>query len=50
MNLLSRVGTATPPLTFVGGTGLLLCVALAATLLPARWATKIPPTEAMRVE
>ncbi len=38
------------PLTFVGGTGLLLCVALAATLLPARWATKIPPTEAMRVE
>jgi ABC-type lipoprotein release transport system permease subunit len=38
------------PLTFVGGTGLLLCVAFAATLLPARWATKIPPTEAMRVE
>jgi ABC-type antimicrobial peptide transport system permease subunit len=38
------------PLTFVGGTGLLLVVALSATLLPARWATKIPPTEAMRVE
>ena len=38
------------PLTFVGGTGLLLGVAFAATLLPARWATKISPTEAMRVE
>ena len=38
------------PLTFVGGTGLLLCVAFVATLLPARSASRIPPTEAMRVE
>ncbi len=37
-------------LTFAGGTALLLVVALTATLLPARWAARIPPTEAMRVE
>jgi ABC-type antimicrobial peptide transport system permease subunit len=38
------------PLTFVGGTALLLLVALGAILLPARAALRIPPTEAMRVE
>jgi putative ABC transport system permease protein len=38
------------PLTLAGGTVVLLAVAVAATLLPARNATRIPPTEAMRVE
>jgi len=38
------------PLTYVGGTCLLLCVAFLATLLPARSASRISPTEAMRVE
>jgi putative ABC transport system permease protein len=38
------------PLTMVAGTGLLLLVAALATFLPARSATRIPPTEAIRVE
>jgi putative ABC transport system permease protein len=38
------------PLAMVGGTSLLLVVAALATLLPTRNATRIPPTEAIRVE
>jgi len=38
------------PLVFGGVLGVLACVALAATLLPARMATRIGPTEAIRME
>ena len=38
------------PITMVGGTALLLLVAALATLLPARNAIRISPTEAMRAE
>ena len=38
------------PLVFTMVTGLLVGVALIATAVPTRAATKIPPTEAMRVE
>lgn len=38
------------PLTFLGGTTLLIVIALGAILLPARAALRISPTEAMRVE
>jgi len=42
--------TGTDPLTYVGGALLLLLVALAACLIPARRAASINPTEALRAE
>ena len=47
--LLFGVG-ATDPVTFVAVAGTLLLVALAATLVPARRAVRIPPMIAMRAE
>jgi predicted permease len=38
------------PVTLAGGSTLFLVVALGATLIPAGWAARIPPTEAMRAE
>ena len=38
------------PQTFLAGALLFLAVAFGATLVPARWAARIPPTEAMRTE
>jgi putative ABC transport system permease protein len=42
--------TGTDPFTYVGGASLLLLVALAACLIPARRAASINPTEALRAE
>jgi ABC-type antimicrobial peptide transport system permease subunit len=42
--------TGTDPLTYIGGALLLLLVALAACLIPARRAASINPTEALRAE
>jgi predicted permease len=42
--------TATDPLTFVAGTLLFLCVALAASLFPARRALRVDPAVALRSE
>jgi ABC-type antimicrobial peptide transport system permease subunit len=42
--------TGTDPFTYVGGALLLLLVALAACLIPARRAASINPTEALRAE
>jgi putative ABC transport system permease protein len=42
--------TGTDPLTYIGGASLLLLVALAACVIPARRAASINPTEALRAE
>jgi putative ABC transport system permease protein len=42
--------TGTDPLTYIGGALLLLLVALAACVIPARRAASINPTEALRAE
>lgn len=42
--------SALDPVAFVGTAGVLLLVALVATLLPARWAARIDPAESLRTD